>query len=222
MTNIKKHDFVEIEYTGKLAEEGIIFDTTNEEIAKKNNIHQEGVKYIPVTICIGEKQILQGLDSNLEGKDVGNTYTIKLTPEEGFGKKNAKLLKLVPSAIFKKQKINPVQGLQVNIDGIVGTIRNVAGGRIIVDFNHPLSGRTLIYEVKINRIIKNNDEKISSLIKLLLNQEPKVTIKEDTAEIELENELPSEIQQELEKKIIELIGIKKVVFKSIKPEQKPQ
>lgn len=222
MTKIKKHDFVEIEYIGRLVEEGIIFDTTDEEVAKKNRIHNEGAKYGPITICIGEKQILQGLDSKLEDKEVGKSYTIKLTPEEGFGKKSAKLLKLVPSAIFKKEKINPMPGLQVNIDGILGTIRNVTGGRIIVDFNHPLSGRDLIYEVKVNRMITNNDEKISSLIKLLLNQEPRVEIKEGMAEVTLADELPVEIQKELERKMIELVKIKSVVFKVSKPKEKAQ
>lgn len=222
MVKIKKHDFVEIEYTGKLAEEGIIFDTTNEEIAKQNQIYNENANYGPIAICIGEKQILQGLDSKLEAKEVGKNYTIKLTPEEGFGKKSAKLLKLVPLGIFKKQNINPVPGLQVNIDGIIGTIRNVAGGRIIVDFNHPLAGRNLIYEIKINRLITKDDEKISSLIKLLLGQEPEVIIKDDIAEVELKDELASELQKELGKKIVELVKLKKVVFKLSKPKQKPQ
>ena len=113
-------------------------------------------------------------------------------------------------------------GLQVNIDGIVGTIRNAAGGRIIVDFNHPLAGRDLIYEVKVNQILTKKQDKISSLIKLLLNQETKVVIKEGIAEITLQDELPPELQKELEKKIIELVKIKKALFKVSKTKQEPQ
>lgn len=221
MSKIKKHDFVEIEYTGKVADGDIVFDTTDEELAKKNNMYQEGARYGPITICIGEQQILKGLDSKLEGKEPGK-YTLKLTPEGGFGKKSAKLLKLVPLTIFKKQNVRPVQGLQVNIDGIVGTIRNVAGGRIIVDFNHPLASRDLIYEVKVNRILLKPEEKISSLIELLLNQKPKVEVKEGNAEVTLADELPAELIKELEKKIIELVKVKKVTIKKPKTEDKAE
>ena len=49
-------------------------------------------------------------------------------------------------ANFKKQNIIPYLGLQVNIDGILGIIRTVTPGRAIIDFNHPLSGKNLIYK----------------------------------------------------------------------------
>ena len=156
---IKKHDFVELEYTGKLKDSGMIFDTTDEGIAKKENIYNKNMIYGALVICVGEAQILKGLDEQLEGKEIGKQITVDISPEQGFGKKDASLLKLVPMTLFKKQDIMPMPGLQVNIDGAIGTIRTVTGGRIIVDFNHPLSGKYLIYEVKVNKkiIIKNNN-----------------------------------------------------------------
>ncbi len=60
--NVKIKDFIEIEYTGKLKAEDIIFDTTDEKLAKENNIHQENSNYGPTIICLGENQILKGLD----------------------------------------------------------------------------------------------------------------------------------------------------------------
>lgn len=222
MNKIKKHDFVEIEYTGKLAEEGIIFDTTDEALAKKNNIFQKGSVYGPITICVGEKQILEGLDSGLEGKDCGKNLKIDISAEQGFGKKSGKLLKLVPLSVFRKQNVRPVPGLQLNIDGVVGTIKTVTGGRVIVDFNHPLSGHDIVYEVKVNKILTKKEDKIISLFKLLLNIEPKVVIKEGTAEIALEEELPPQLAKELEKKIVELVKVKKVVFKKEEKESKKE
>jgi len=158
MTKIKIKDFVEVEYTGKLKEDNTIFDTTDETIAKDNNIHNENMNYGPVVVCIGEKQILGGLDKQLEGKETGKEYNIELKPEEAFGKKDAKLLKMIPSGKFKQQGVQPQPGLQINIDGMMGTIRTAAGGRIIVDFNHPLSGKEIIYNIKLNKIITDNKE----------------------------------------------------------------
>ena len=58
---IKKNDFVEIEYTGRLKEENIIFDTTSEKTAKESNMLNENTDYGPVTVCIGHEQVLRGI-----------------------------------------------------------------------------------------------------------------------------------------------------------------
>src|SRR3989338_9796038 len=126
MAKIKNKDFVEIEYTGRIKEDSSVFDTTDEKTAKDNNINNEKMAYGPIVICIGEKQVLGGLDKQVEGKETGKNYKIELKPEEAFGKKDAKLLKMLPSATFKEHGITPVPGLQLNIDSMLGTIRAVA------------------------------------------------------------------------------------------------
>src|SRR3989338_8473942 len=122
MTIVSKKDFVEVEYTGKLNEECITFDTTDEKIAKEHNLSSHN-NYGPVIICIGEQQILKGIDKHLEGKEAGKEYDVGIKPEDGFGNKNAKLIQLIPTNKFRQQKIQPIPGMQVNIDGIVGTVK---------------------------------------------------------------------------------------------------
>jgi len=95
MEKVSKKDFIEVEYTGKIKDGNIIFDTTDEKVAKENNLEANS-DYGPVVICIGEQQLLKGLDKNLEGKDIGKEYDIDIDPEDGFGKKNAKLIQLIP------------------------------------------------------------------------------------------------------------------------------
>ena len=63
MVKVKKGDFVELEYTGKIKLMNKVFDTSDQKIAKTNDIYNEKMKYGPITICIGEKNVLQGLDS---------------------------------------------------------------------------------------------------------------------------------------------------------------
>src|SRR3989338_2964288 len=164
MEKVSKKDFIEIEYTGKIKEGNIIFDTTDEKVAKENNLH--GHDFSPAIICVGEEQILKGIDHNLEGKDVGKEYEFDIKPEDAFGKKNAKLIQLIPTSKFKQQKIQPMPGMQLNIDSMVGTVKTVSGGRTLVDFNHPLAGKELLYKVKINKKITDGEEKLTGYIKL--------------------------------------------------------
>lgn len=226
MTTINKKDFVELEYVGRIKDNNALFDTTDKELAVKENVHNPKMEYGPVTICIGEGHILKAIDDFLIGKDLNKEYVLALDPENAFGKKNAKLLKIIPATIFKKQKINPMPGLQVNIDGVYGIIKTVTGGRTIVDFNHPLSGRGVIYTLKANKIITETIDKAQALLKMLLNlSDIEIELKDSTLIIKINQEAPEEFKTKLTEKITELIPeIKKLdfVLKNEKKEQKPE
>ena len=213
MTKILLHDFLEIEYTGKFAD-GIVFDTTDKEIAQKNNIFSSNIKYKPAVICVGEKQLIPGLDNALLNKEIGKTYTINLKPEEAFGKKDIKKIKLVPPAEFKKQNIQPQPGLQIDMDGEIGRVVKASGGRILVNFNHPFAGREIIYEIKINKKITDKALKLKSFLELSFNMpNMEVEVKEDKATVTLPMELPKPVQDSLSKKLNEITGLKEIVFK---------
>lgn len=216
---IKKTDFIEIEYTGKLKEEKLVFDTTDAKVAKENQISSPNANYGPVIICVGEGHVVRGLDKFLEGKDSGK-FSVELPPEEAFGKKDAKLIAMIPSKKFLEQKVQPMPGLQVNIDGMVGIIKTVAGGRTIVDFNHPLSGKTIIYEVKINRIVTDKKEKAIALSKIIFGKQINITVEADTAKIDSAQEIPKQISDEINKKFEKLCGLNLEFI--VKKDQTPQ
>ncbi len=190
---VKKGDFIELDYTGKL-EDGTVFDTTVAEVAKSSSIGQPEHAYKPLKICVGKGHLLQGLDDRLEGKEAGKQYTLQLSPEEGFGKKSTRMIQLIATSKFTKDNITPFPGLQVNVDGIMGIVRSVTGGRTIVDFNHPLAGRTLQYDITIRRVISDDSEKVAAMIELIgLKAGSKVEA--GSAEIETEHELPLEFSE---------------------------
>ena len=185
MIAIKKHDFVEIEYTGRIKEDGSIFDTTEEKIAIENGMHDKHSDYSPVVISVGENYMLKGLEDQIIGKEIGNEYTFEIKSENAFGKRDAKLIQLVPTSKFKQQKIQPFPGLQLNIDGVFGIVKTVSGGRCMVDFNHPLAGKDLVYNVRINKIVDDNKEKINSLLKMHLHiKDAEIELKEEANESE--------------------------------------
>ncbi len=210
---IKKGDFIEMDFIGKIKETNEIFDLTNEKDAKSNNIFNPKAKYGPKKICVGEGHVVKGLDEALVGKDL-KEYKIELTPEQSFGKKDPKLIKIVSTSIFTKQNIRPFPGLQVNIDNIMGTIRSVSGGRTIVDFNHPLAGRNIIYEIKIIKTINEDGEKLEILLepaKHMFNLDTKIDLKEGEATIT--SKMPDLLEKGFKERIKELVpGIKKLTF----------
>ncbi len=207
---VKNGDFIELEYTASLKESGAVFDTTNLEIAKKEELYDAKMSYGPVSICIGEGQILKGLDSALEDIEIGSEKELLLGPENAFGKKDAKLMKLVPTSVFKKEGIRPMTGLQVNIDGMIGTIRNVSGGRTIVDFNHPFSGKEVVYKVKIFKKITDDADKVKALLHLGLNMKPEaigVKITDGKCTITLAKEFDKQLLDILKERVKKVLPI---------------
>ncbi|MBI2670517.1 FKBP-type peptidyl-prolyl cis-trans isomerase [Candidatus Woesearchaeota archaeon] len=209
MEEIKKHDFIEIDYLAKIKGTNQIIDLTNENVAKENHLYNPDSRYGPVIICIGENYLIKGLDKNLEGKKIGE-YKFEVNTEDAFGRRDPKLIRVVNVNVFLKQKINPFPGLQVNMDGIIGTIRSVSGGRCIVDFNHPLAGRELEYEVRVLRKVNDIREMVRSLLnfKFMLSDEHfEITEnnKEVTIKFKFPEKIPDNILKEFEKKAKDLI-----------------
>jgi FKBP-type peptidyl-prolyl cis-trans isomerase 2 len=211
---IKKGDFIEIEYTGKEIEENIVFDTTDKDIADKEGLSGQGNEFGPAVVCVGEKHLLPGLDAKVPGLELQKSYEIELTPEEAFGKKSAKAIQLVSTSKFKSQKINPYPGLQINIDGMMGTIKTVTGGRTLVDFNHPLAGKHIQYKIKVNKIIKEPAEQAHSFIKLRFGEELRTELQDGEFTIYTKVDIPEDFDDSLKKDLKRLIPeIKKVTFK---------
>ena len=222
MATIKKHDFVEIEYTARTKEDNAVFDTTQEEVAKQEGVYNKNNDYSPLVISLGENTILKALDEQLIGKETGEEYTFEISAENAFGRKDARLLQMIPLSKFRQQNIQPVPGLQLNIDGVFGIVKTVSGGRCYVDFNNPLSGRDLVYNVKVKRIVEDDKEKLSSLLKLHLPiKDAEVEIKDGSAVIKSKSEIPKEAQEEFRKIVGRTIPtIKGIEFIQNKQENK--
>lgn len=196
---IKENDFIEIDYTGKLKNDNIVFDTTSKEAATKAGIFNPNITYQPMIICVGHGQLLKGIDKEIVGKELNTEYIIPVAAVDGFGKKNPELLQLIATPKFRKHGINPVPGLQVNIDNSVGIIKTVTGGRTLVDFNHPCAGKDLVYTVTVKRVVTDTKEKTEAFLKMTLGEQliKKVDIKDKKVEITTMIKMPEELQPKI-------------------------
>ncbi|MBU0460023.1 MAG: peptidylprolyl isomerase [Nanoarchaeota archaeon] len=218
---VNLHDFIVVDYTGKL-KDGKIFDTTVEQVAKDNGFYEEKMKFGSATICVGEQQILPGLDQQLIGKEVGESFTVELGPEQAFGKRDVKKMRIMPISAFKEHNMQPQPGLQIDVDGQIGTITRVSGGRIIVNFNHPLAGKEVVYEVKISKKIIDHSEKIIAFLNTTLKipeDKIKVEITEEKATVSLPTELPAQFTDIVAQKLAGLVKLKEIKFVA---EKKPE
>ena len=161
---MKKGDFVEIDFVGRIAATGEVFDLTEEETAKKEGIYNPKHRYKPSLVIIGSGMAVPGVERNLEQMQSGQDSEFELAPEDAFGGRDMHLIRIVSMSKFIKEKISPVPGMFVDIDGMQTKILSVAGGRVRVDFNHPLAGKALKYKVRIARHITDTLEKAKALL----------------------------------------------------------
>jgi FKBP-type peptidyl-prolyl cis-trans isomerase SlyD len=108
---------------------------------------REPIKYIH-----GKKMLPAGLERELSGMKIGGQKHVTVKPEDAYGKVNPKAYKEVP------KKDLPPNGLKIgavlvttNADGTVVpmTVRQIKEKTVVLDMNHPMAGKTLVFDVKV-------------------------------------------------------------------------
>ncbi len=202
--SIKKGDFLKLHYTGKV-QGGEVFDTTEEAVAKQHELGGHA-HYGPAIICIGHGQLVRGLDEFLTGKEKGK-YHVVIEPANAFGKKEPKLIQLIQTNKFTSQGVRPEVGMTVNIDGMYGLIKTVSGGRTTVDFNHPLAGKVIEYDVEVDGIVTDKAEQVKGLCLMHHLHDAEAKVEGNKATIKLPFKLPENAQKEFSLIVKELTGL---------------
>ncbi|MCW3999761.1 MAG: peptidylprolyl isomerase [Candidatus Bathyarchaeota archaeon] len=186
---LQKGDFILIDYVAKVKETNEVFDTTKDEVAKKEHLHKEGEIYEPKLVVVGEGWVLKALDDALLSAEVGKAETVEIPSDKAFGPRDPEKIRRVPiKQLFAKQ-INPVVGARIEFQGKNATIRSIGAGRVLLDFNPALAGRTLIYDLTVNKKIDEETQRIAALIHrrvpVVEEDKFKVTVKAKNLSIEM-------------------------------------
>ncbi|KYH41093.1 MAG: FKBP-type peptidyl-prolyl cis-trans isomerase [Candidatus Bathyarchaeota archaeon B26-2] len=160
----KKGDFVLVDYVAKVVETGEVFDTTIEDVARKEGIYKEGALYEPMLVVLGEGWVLKALDESLTGLELNQKANIEIPPEKAFGLRDPEKVKLYPLRRLRARGIRPQVGMRIEVDGRLATVRTIGSGRVQLDFNPPLAGKTIAYEVTVKKVLETEDEKIRALV----------------------------------------------------------
>jgi peptidylprolyl isomerase len=170
-----------------------VFDTTLEEVAKKEHLHKEGEIYEPKLVVIGESWVLKALDENLQTMKLNKPETVEIPPDKAFGPRDPDKIKRIPlKHLLAKDIHNPAIGMRIDYNGKMATIRSIGAGRVLLDFNPPLAGRTLVYDVTVNKKLAANEEKTAALIHrripIVEPEKFKFTIQKKTLTIDMPEE----------------------------------
>ncbi|WP_456377960.1 FKBP-type peptidyl-prolyl cis-trans isomerase [Thiolapillus sp.] len=107
----------------------------------------------PLTCTLGDGTLQPGLELALYGLKVGDEQTITLTPEQAWGERNPELLREIPRSDFPTgDDLEAGQILAFSLpDGeeTTGTVLAVEKDKVLVDFNHPLSGQNVVFYARI-------------------------------------------------------------------------
>jgi len=165
MAKIKMDDFIRVNFTLKVKETNQIIETSDEALAKKENIYDEKNNYGPRLMIVGnEEMFLKRVNDAVVGKEVGAKFKVDIPPEETFGYKDTAKIKLLGRKELVAKNIIPEVGRQIQWGNQNGVIISVLGGRVRVDFNHPLVGLTVVYDIEIIERISSIKKKLEAII----------------------------------------------------------
>jgi peptidylprolyl isomerase len=138
MKKAAKGDTIKANYTGRLTD-GTVFDSS------------EGKA--PLEFEIGTGKLIAGFENGVIGMQTGNTKEITIDPEDGYGKKIQELIAEVPRDRLPDD-LSPEVGQKLQVNNPNGqsfpaTVTQVNDDSITLDANHPLAGKTLVFEVEV-------------------------------------------------------------------------
>ena len=187
---IEKGDIVWLEYDAwTVNPNGIqtLFDTTHDDVAKKEGKFEEKKVYVAQPVVVGKGRLFSGLEDALVGTTIGQASEVLIPPDKAAGARDGRLVELKTEREFLRQEINPEVGMEVSVGGRRGTVTSVAAGRVRVDFNNPLAGKTVKYAFKVVRKASTPEERIRAILDMDygLAEQFKIQLKGDTVEIQL-------------------------------------
>ena len=118
----------------------------------------------PLSYLHGKGNIIPGLEQALSGKAAGDKLDVTVTPEQGYGPRDERLVQIVPRTKFGEVE-GLAPGMQVRVGGpqgqrIVSVVR-VDRDFVTIDGNHPLAGRTLHFSVEIAEVRKASHDEVA-------------------------------------------------------------
>lgn len=150
---IESGDEVVIEYVGR-ADDGTVFDTSREDVAAESGLAeaQPDREFTPLTVSVGAGEVIAGIEEALPGLEEGETKSVEVPPEKGYGEWSEDHVQEYDTdelaATLGGQR--PEVGQYVETEqGAAAEITDVADDVSKVDFNPPLAGETLHFELEV-------------------------------------------------------------------------
>ncbi len=184
---MKDGDVIRFDYTLWVKGSDKPTATSIEATAKENGLHRDERRYQPLTVTLGASQVIPGLESHIRSHgQVGQAVTVELAPADAYGERDPKKVQTIPMAKFNAQKVKPEVGMSLNLGNERGIVTMVAGGRVRVDTNHDMAGKTLKYEYTVREVLSDEKSKVNAVLDNLFPKDSyKVHIENDAVVVEV-------------------------------------
>jgi len=113
----------------------------------------------PLYYLHGAGNLIIGMEEGLEGKQVGDKFELKISPDKGYGEKDPSMTQKVPRTAFGDQEVKTGMRFTTDRGGVV-TVTDVALDGVTVDANHPLAGVELNFAVEVMEVRNASAEEI--------------------------------------------------------------
>ncbi len=136
MSKVKNGDFVQLHYTGTL-EDGTVFDSS--------------VDHTPLEFQVGAGSIIPGFNDAVIDMGIDEEKKVLLAPKEAYGEPREDLKRSFPTTMLEGHPVEVGQQLKFSSPHgpVAGTVLSLEPEQFVVDFNHPLAGKTLNFLIKI-------------------------------------------------------------------------
>jgi FKBP-type peptidyl-prolyl cis-trans isomerase SlyD len=111
----------------------------------------------------GYGQMLEALEKALEGRGAGESLRVQLEPEQAFGEYDAELLRVEP---LERYGEGVAVGMEIEEGAKLYTVTDVAGGKVVLDANHPLAGMALRFSCVILSVREATKEELKRGVSL--------------------------------------------------------
>jgi FKBP-type peptidyl-prolyl cis-trans isomerase 2 len=143
MPAAKQEDTVRVHYVGRLTD-GSVFDSS------------EGRS--PLEFRIGDATVIAGFEEGVTGLEPGGRRTVEIAPENAYGARDERLVHVVDADAFAMDPYvdGEVELIDPDGDAMRGRITAVENDEVTLDFNHPLAGQTLVFDIELQEIVRGD------------------------------------------------------------------
>ncbi len=181
---ISEGDVIKLDYTAYSVESDQLVDTTDPDVAEDEGVADEDQTFEPQVIAVGEGMLFEPVEDALIGLEAGDTATVTVPAEDAFGDEDPDQVRTVSADRIPEDDRYP--GAHVELDGQHGFVETVIGGRARVDFNHPLAGEAIEYELEVLEILEDREELAHGLLGTYIDEELDIWF--ETEELEEEDD----------------------------------
>ncbi|MEM3124010.1 MAG: peptidylprolyl isomerase, partial [Nitrososphaerota archaeon] len=151
--SVQTNSYVLLDYTITVKDTGELVDTTLDEEAKKSSSYDASRVYEPRLVVVGKGSLLKAVEDEIIGLKESESKRFEIPPDKAFGARDPSKVKTIPLRKLKDLDRPLRVGSVISIDGREGVVRSVGSGRVQIDFNPYLAGKTLVCEATVRAII---------------------------------------------------------------------